>query len=133
MYMMHHICIQTDSYEESKGFYTSVLGFEVMLETPDFHDRDFNTWLIHGDIRIELQTNKRSEEPLKFDKKSNGLSHFCLYVEDLDAEYARLLNVGFKAFKKKNGKDIYEVEGGKLLKIIAPEGTIIELRDTIEL
>jgi len=133
MYLMHHICIQTDKYEQSKAFYMSVLGFEVMLETADFHDRDYNTWLIHGDIRIELQTNKRNEEPIAFNKKSNGLGHFCLYVKDLDQEYQRLLNIGFDNFKKKNGLDIYEVEGGKLLKILAPEGTIIELRDTMDL
>ncbi len=59
MYSMHHICIQTDNYEASKEFYVNILGFEVMLETPNFHERDFNTWLIQGETRIELQTNKK--------------------------------------------------------------------------
>lgn len=133
MYLMHHLCIQTNDYEASKSFYEKVLGFEVMLETPEFHNRAYNTWLIHGDIRIELQTHKRDETPALFNKSSNGIVHFCLYVKDLDAEYDRLKQIGFEGFKKKNGQDIYEVEGGKLMKIIAPEGTIIELRDTIEL
>lgn len=118
-----------------KKFYVNILGFEVMLETPNFHERDFNTWLIQGETRIELQTNKKSEELIPFNKASGGIVHFfCLYVKDLEADYERLLNTGFRAFKqKKHGKDIYEVEGGKLMKIIAPEGTIIEIRDTVEL
>lgn len=36
-------------------------------------------------------------------------------------------------FKKKDGKIIYQVENSKLVKLIAPEGTIIEIRDKIEL
>jgi len=133
MYSMHHICIQTDVYEASKDFYTNILGFEVLSETPNFHERDYNTWLIQGNTRIELQTYKKSQEPIAFNKDVNGIVHFCLYVKDLDADYERLKTLGFNNFKKKNGLDIYEVEGGKLLKIIAPEGTIIEIRDTIDL
>lgn len=133
MYQMHHICIQTDDYNASKNFYVDILGFQVMLETPNFHDRDYNTWLIQGDTRIELQTNRRGEELIPFNKASGGIVHFCLYVHDLDEDYKRLKKLGFDNFKKKNGNDIYEVEGGKLMKIIAPEGTIIEIRDTVEL
>ena len=130
---MHHICIQTDVYEASKHFYTKVLGFEVLSETPNFHERDYNTWLIQANARIELQTYKKGQEVTPFNKDSNGIVHFCLYVDNLEADYQRLIALGFKNFKKKKGLDIYEVEGGKLLKLIAPEGTIIEIRDTIDL
>lgn len=34
-------------------------------------------------------------------------------------------------FKTKTDEDIYEVEGCKIFKIIAPEGTIIEFRDQL--
>ncbi|MDZ5038577.1 VOC family protein, partial [Clostridium perfringens] len=40
--MIHHICIQTEKYEESLDFYTRILGFEMINETPNFHGRDFN-------------------------------------------------------------------------------------------
>jgi len=90
MYSMHHICIQTDVYEASKDFYTNILGFEVLSETPNFHERDYNTWLIQGNTRIELQTYKKSQEPIAFNKDVNGIVHFCLYVKDLDADYERL-------------------------------------------
>ena len=34
------------------------------------------------------------------------------------------------SFKVKNGEIIYNVEGGKLFKVKAPEGTEVEIRDT---
>ncbi len=43
--MMHHVCIQTNSYNESLEFYTKVLGFRIVQETKDFHNREYNTWL----------------------------------------------------------------------------------------
>ena len=41
----------------------------------------------------------------------------------------RLKELGFNKFKHKNGEVIYNVFGNKLFKIIAPEGTEIEIRD----
>lgn len=43
MKIMHHVCIQTEKYKESLEFYTKILGFELVTETPNFHKRDFNT------------------------------------------------------------------------------------------
>jgi glyoxylase I family protein len=45
----------------------------------------------------------------------------------------RIKNLGFNIFNSKGGKDIYKVENGKLFKIVAPEGTIIEIRDQAEI
>lgn len=129
--IMHHICIQTDTYNESKSFYRDILGFEVVEETPNFHNRDYNTWLKIGDFMIELQTNKKDESLAEFNKSSRGIVHFCMYVENLEEEYNRIKKLGFTNFKSKNNSDIYDVNGGKLLKMIAPEGTIIELRDSM--
>lgn len=36
--MMHHVCIQTEKYEESLEFYMRILGFEIVQETPNFHN-----------------------------------------------------------------------------------------------
>ena len=41
-----------------------------------------------------------------------------------------LRDLGYTDFKLKNGQIVYEVEGEKLFKIKAPEGTEIEIRDT---
>ena len=44
-----------------------------------------------------------------------------------------ILAAGYDHFRRKNGHAVYEVLGSKLCKVVAPEGTIIELRDTAEL
>jgi glyoxylase I family protein len=125
---IHHICIQTNDYEASKQFYIN-LGFSLHKETAGFHSRDFNTWLQLGDFYIELQTAKTNETLRDFHKQSTGIVHFCLYTDDFKKEITRLeqLNV---PFQQKDGSNIYFVENGFLAKIIAPEGTIIEVRDS---
>ena len=34
---IHHVCIQTNSYEDSLRFYLDILEFQIIKETPDFH------------------------------------------------------------------------------------------------
>ncbi len=83
---IHHICIETSIYKESLKSYTRVLNFALVKETPDFHGREYNSWLELNRFYIELQTPKKE---------------VTLESEDRD-----------------------------LFKVIAPEGTIIEFRDT---
>lgn len=127
---LHHLCIQTDSYEASLAFYCNVFDFEVVKETRNFHNRHYNTWLQYGSLMIELQTNKEGEVLKDYSGSNKGLVHFCFRVDDVDQEYQRIKNLGYNDFKNKNGQHVYSVEGGKLLKVIAPEGTIIEIRDS---
>lgn len=124
----HHVCIQTNCYKESFEFYTEILGFKLVQETPGFHGRSYNTWLKLGDFYIELQTGK-DKEILMLDNTSRaGIVHMCLCVDNFDKYYNSIKEI-YSNFKMKNGKNVYEIEGGKLFKIIAPEGTIIEIRD----
>jgi glyoxylase I family protein len=125
---VHHVCIQTNSYLETLKFYTEGLGFKLVQESPNFHGRDFNTWIQLGDFYIELQTGKTNELLSDANTNSQGLAHFCIWVEDLNAEVNRLRNLGVE-FLMKNGEYIYQVENGSLCKVKAPEGTIVELRD----
>lgn len=126
----HHICIQTTKYQESIHFYNKILGFNLIKESENFHSRKYNSWLEKNQMMIEIQTEKNNQELSKFNKNTEGIVHFCIIVDDVEVEYKKLKSKGFYNFKSKNGEDIYEVEGGKLLKIFAPEGTIIEIRDT---
>lgn len=128
MKQIHHICIQTPDYAASKSFYEA-LGFELVQESPNFHTRDFNSWLKLGDFYIELQTAKADETLQDYSKHAAGPVHFSLYVDDLEAEVARLEQLGV-TFLPKHGGNIYFVVDGHLSKLKAPEGTIIELRDT---
>ncbi|MGL6106225.1 VOC family protein [Romboutsia sp.] len=128
--MMHHVCIQTEKYTESLDFYTRILGFEVISETPNFHNRDFNTWLKLGEFMIELQTPKQGDTLNKWSNLNEGIVHMCFLVDNVEEEYDRIKSLGYNSFKIKNGKVVYDVEGEKLMKIKAPEGTEIEMRDT---
>ena len=127
---IHHVCIQTEKYQESLDFYTKILGFEILSETPNFHTRAFNTWLKLDNFMIELQTAKNGDTLNPWSNINEGIVHMCFLVDNIEEEYERIKSLGYNNFKVKNGKVIYDVEGGKLLKIKAPEGTEIEIRDT---
>ncbi|MGL5296736.1 MAG: VOC family protein [Culicoidibacterales bacterium] len=130
---IHHICIQTNTYAESKYFYTTVLGGIIHKETANFHTRAFNTWIAFTHFFIELQTGK-NEQLLQSSKKDcEGITHFCFYVEDVSQAVKSILDSGYTHFQRKNNQIIYTVEGSLLAKLIAPEGTIIELRDCFEI
>lgn len=128
--MIHHVCIQTAKYQESLEFYTKILGFELIKETPNFHERDFNTWLQLGPFMIELQTPKTGTTLNNWSSLNEGLVHMCFLVDSVQEEYDRIKKLGYANFKIKNGEEIYKVEDGYLFKIKAPEGTEIEIRDT---
>lgn len=111
---LHHICIQTNKYEESIIFYTKVLGFEVIKETSNFHGRYYNIWLKLDSFMIEMQTAKKGDKLNEFSPNNEGIVHFCIYVDDIQSEYHRITQLGCDSFLSKNGEDIYEVEGGRL-------------------
>ena len=123
---IHHICIQTNTYEESKRFYMDILGFKLINETPNFHGRDYNTWLDLNGFMIELQTGKNILD--KYNKESEGIVHFALYEDDIDEFVSKIKDNKEIKFKKKDGKIIYQVVNSKLVKLIAPEGTIVEIK-----
>lgn len=129
-FKFHHVCIQTDCYEASLAFYRDVLGFEMVQETSNFHKRRYNTWLRGSDFWIELQTEKEGDVLTSSSTVAKGLVHFALFVEDIHAAYNEIVSKGYKHFKVKEGGHIYTVEEGMLFKIIAPEGTIIEVKGT---
>jgi glyoxylase I family protein len=126
---LHHICIQTNCYEESKEFYLKYLGFHLINETRDFHGRDYNSWLDLGDIKIELQTNKKNQTLAMPRKDETGVSHICFIVKNIDETLNKLKNNKNIIFVTKENKIIYEVLGTRLFKVYAPKGTLIEFRD----
>ncbi|MEA5051803.1 MAG: VOC family protein [Oscillospiraceae bacterium] len=125
---LHHLCIETDCYARSLAFYEQALGMALVEETPGFHGREYNTWLRGDGFFIELQTPRRGESLARPEGERAGIAHFCVYADDLDAACAALRRAGAR-FLQKGGADIYEVNGGRLFKVEAPEGTVIEFRD----
>ena len=130
MKMLHHICIQTEKYAESLDFYTRILGFEVVSETRNFHNREYNTWIKLDTFMIELQTPKNGDKFNKWNSLNEGPVHMGFLVDNVEEEYERIIGLGYNNFKIKNGEVVYKVEGESLFKIKAPEGTEIEMRDT---
>nr|WP_026022283.1 VOC family protein [Clostridium senegalense] len=129
MSIIHHICIQTDRYEESLKFYTEILGFRLIKETKNFHSRKFNSWLQLKDFMIELQTEKTGDKLKDWSSLNKGIVHMGFLVNDVEKEYNRIKELNYNKFKIKNGKELYKVEDGYLFKVKAPEGTEIEIRD----
>ncbi len=127
---IHHICIQTNNYKESLAFYIDILNFELIEETKNFNNREYNTWLKLDGFMIELQTSKNSNRLKPFKNETEGIVHFCLFSSNFNEVYSSI-NCNKKInFKLKNGNKIYRVGTNKLFKLIAPEGSIIEIRDT---
>lgn len=125
----HHVCIQTENYKESINFYKNILGFEVVHVNKGFHTREYNTWLIGGGILIELQTPKKGTSFLKWSNLNCGPVHLAFVVEDVKIAYKELKNIGYSNFKIKNGNELYKVKDTFIFKVIAPEGTEIEIRE----
>lgn len=130
MKRIHHVCIQTNKYKESIDFYTNILGFKVVQETRGFHGREYNTWLEQNGFMIELQTGKENEELIENSDEATGIVHICFLVEDVKKEVIRIKELGYKKFKLKNDSEFYKVGLCVISKIVAPEGSIIEIRDT---
>ncbi|WP_167959014.1 VOC family protein [Anaerosporobacter faecicola] len=63
------------------------------------------------------------------DSQHEGISHLCFWVNDIEKQQSLLQKKGIQSFLLHHGQNIYEVNGGKLFKLQAPEGTIIEFRD----
>lgn len=61
-------------------------------------------------------------------RNSEGLVHFCLWVENLQQEVERLKELNTH-FVLKNDEIINYIENGHVCKLKALEGTIVELRD----
>ncbi|ALP88755.1 MULTISPECIES: VOC family protein [Clostridium] len=128
--IIHHVCIQTNDYKNSLYFYNQILDFEIVQETKNFHNRDYNTWLKCGDFMIELQTPKNNIPLNNYSTLNEGIVHMCFFVDNIHSEYEKIKSCGYTKFKLKNDKEIYKVENGFLFKVIAPEGTEIEFRDS---
>ena len=130
---IHHVCIQTSNYPESFDFYTQILLFEVVKINKNFHGRNYNTWLKNEDFFIELQTPKNRDNFQKWSAKNEGPVHLSFYTQNFDKELDRIMNINKTFFKIKGDHIVYNVHGTKFFKIIAPEGTEIEIRDTSNL
>ena len=125
----HHFCIHTAVYDASFKFYTELLGFALVKDDLHAPKRLHRTWLKRGPLMIELLSEKCNKKYEPYTNKNQGITHLSFEVEDIDKAFKEAMIFGAKN-KSKHGKDIYRIKGGRQFKLIAPEGTEIEIRNT---
>lgn len=81
---IHHIAILTDRYEESKLFYTNILGFTIINETYRSERNSYKLDLaINGQYCIELFSFPEYRERSSF-PEAKGLRHLAFAVDDVE-------------------------------------------------
>ena len=87
---IHHIAILTDHYEESKRFYTEVLGFDIIRETYRAERQSYKLDLaIAGHYQIELFSFPEFRERGSY-PEAKGLRHLAFAVDDVEQAAAEL-------------------------------------------
>ena len=106
--------------EEAVAFYTKVLDFEVLTNTPPAFAN-----VVSGNLRLLLSGPTSSAgRPLSDGTKPEpgGWNRIHLIVHDVEAEVARLREAGAR-FRN----DVVEGPGGKQVLLLDPSGNIVEL------
>lgn len=138
---VHHVAISTGDAERMLGFYRDLLGFEVRFDQSWSEGHPVadaitglrssaarQILLESGNLYIEL-FQYRSPRPRTGDPMrpvcDHGITHICLDVDDVDVEYARLLEAGmtFHSEPQTVGGGVRTVYGRD------PEGNVVELQE----
>ena len=141
---VHHTAISTPDLYRALAFYRDLLGLRVVFdfawpigtETADritgLHDSAARVVMLQaGNAFIEL-FQYASPAPRPGDPRrsvaDHGITHFCLDVKDLDAEYARLAAAGmtFHCPPQDAGPGVRTTYGRD------PDGNVIELQEVTD-
>lgn len=117
------MAILTDRYEESKVFYTEVLGFTIINETYRKERDSYKLDLaINGQYCIELFSFPEYKERNSF-PESKGLRHLAFAVDDVDKwiAFLRSKNVEVQSVR------IDEITGKRFTFFYDPNGQPLEL------
>ncbi|WP_421359256.1 VOC family protein [Agrobacterium rosae] len=118
-----HSMVRVLDEKRSVGFYNQAFGLEVAERF------EFETFTLiylsnaDGDFELELTVNKGREVPYAL---GDGYGHIAVSVDDVDAEHARLTELGLSAGKIVNA----EYKGAPFAKyffICDPDGYKIEV------
>ncbi|MFN3761373.1 MAG: VOC family protein [Algoriphagus aquaeductus] len=120
---LHHIAIICSDYEQSKKFYTEILGFQPIQEVYRAERQSYKLDLtLNETYLIELfsfpNPPKRVSRP-----EASGLRHLAFAVEDIQKEVQTLANLGVVAEPIR----IDETTGKKFTFFSDPDDLPIEL------
>lgn len=92
---IHHVAIICSNYEQSKAFYTSVLGFKIINETYRHERQSYKLDLALNDEYIIELFSFPNSPPRLSRPESTGLRHLAFEVDDIleTTEYLRRNNV----------------------------------------
>ena len=136
---IHHVAISTPDADRLLAFYRDVLGFEEVMDftwPPGTNAADRITAL-DGSSARQIMLRKggsclelfqfHAPEPGHGDPRrpvcDHGITHLCLEVDDIDAEYTRLREAGmeFHCEPQELGPGLYTTYGRD------PDGNVVEL------
>ena len=145
---VHHVAISTPDLDRLAAFYTDVVGFEPVMEA-SWSDRPLvdrmiglrgsaarQVMLRAGNAYLELfeysSPAPRPADPAR-PPSDHGITHLCLDVVDIDAEYERLSANGMSFHSPPPTPE--EMGGSPRLRAIYardPDGNIVELQEIID-
>jgi catechol 2,3-dioxygenase-like lactoylglutathione lyase family enzyme len=138
---IHHTAVSCIDLERSLAFYRDLLGFEVCMDFSwsEQGDADINrthqldptaarvVMLRAGNAMLEL-FQYTAPEPREADPTrrlcDRGITHFCLDVDDIDAEYERLSAAGMRFHCAPVDYGTVKCTYGR-----DPDGNVIELQE----
>jgi catechol 2,3-dioxygenase-like lactoylglutathione lyase family enzyme len=136
-----HVGISVSSLERSVAFYRDLFGMEVLRQKPfsgEVHENIIGLPGAYGKVAILQKETMQLElfefehprpEPLDPNRPAcnHGITHFCVQVNDLEAEYARLKAAGVRFHcPPQNYQGRLKATYGR-----DPDGNIFELLEVI--
>jgi len=122
---IHHVAIltSTELYEESKQFYTEILGFTVIAEVYRAERNSYKLDLaLNGQYQLELFSFPDYRERGSY-PEAKGLRHLAFAVKDVEAGYDWLQQKGVKVETIRTD----EFTGKSFLFFYDPNGQPLEL------
>lgn len=121
---IHHIAIIGSNYEQSKRFYTELLGFEIIRENYRKDRDDYKIDLKCGNQELELFIIKDAPKRASYPEAS-GLRHLAFYVDDVEKTVLELNAKGIETEPVR----IDEFTGKKMTFFQDPDGLPLEIHE----
>ena len=125
---IHHVAIQTASFDTSYEFYTKILGLPVAREPFQFNTRML-AWLDGGHVLIELYSLRHGVDPSAYSDSAVGIDTLAFVVDDLDVVIRTMNYYGVKITKGPLTPQSGDPRQPRILFIESPDGTPIQFRE----
>jgi catechol 2,3-dioxygenase-like lactoylglutathione lyase family enzyme len=141
---VHHVAISTADLDRLAAFYTELFGFETVMST-SWHEQPVideivglpgsaarQVMLKAGNAYLEIfeyESPAGHPGPGERTAADHGYTHFCIDVQDIDAEYERLSAAGMRFHCPPP-----QLSGGRVRATYGrdPDGNIVELQEVVD-